>query len=294
MTTPIRALSLAVLAALSGCLFSEQRETVLDAPLGLRPAAADLRGAPPEAFVVLAPTTTVDVPFTTGLVPSVARDASRSVVSIFTRVETAARLRLIPLPFMPGIKVRLPGEALGSGFFVHPSGLILTNEHVVADATEIWALTSEGAELELRVLALDPTYDLALLEVLESPGDFPALPLGNSSEIGIGEPVIAIGNPLGLGHSVSQGIISQTDRDLSAWIADPLARRPRYLQTDTAINPGSSGGPLVTLSGAWIGVNTAVIEGAQGLGFSVPSAQAVEFVQAVSEGGWPSDTGTPR
>lgn len=284
----MRLFTAALLLALPGCLSVDEREVVLDAPLELFAEVAPLRGATLDRYVVAAPETTVDVPLTTGLAPRVAQKATRAVVSIYTKSSTAARIRLIPLPFMPGIRLRLPGQALGSGFFVHPSGLVLSNDHVVADATEIWAHTSDGQTFPLRVLALDPTYDLALLQVAGVKGTFPFLPMGDSNEVGVGEPVLAIGNPLGLGHSVSQGIVSQTGRDLSPWIEDPGARRPHYLQTDAAINSGSSGGPLITLSGAWIGVNTAGIERAQGLGFSVPSAQAAEFMRAVSAGGWPA------
>lgn len=294
MDTHLRAPMFALLTLLPACLVAEQRPIVLDAPLELSSGASKLRGAPLERFFVAAERTTLDVPMTSGLLPRVAAQASRAVVSIYTRNRTAARLRLIPLPFMPGIRLKLPGDALGSAFFVHSSGLLISNDHVVADATEIWALSSDGRELELRVLARDPTFDLALLEVVGARGEFPVLPIGNSNEVRIGEPLLAIGNPLGLGHSVSMGILSQTDRDLTAWIEDADARRPRYLQTDTAINPGSSGGPLITLSGAWIGVNTAVIEGAQGLGFSVPSAQALEFARAVSRGRWPAKPGASK
>ena len=284
-------LCLVVLLALTACLTPERRAMVLDAPLELRPAADALRGVALESLVVRASRTAADLPLTTGLVRAVAREASRSVVSIYTRTQTPARLRLIPFAFMPGFRVTLPGEALGSGFFVHPSGLILSNQHVVEDATEVWALTAADEELRLRVLALDPTFDLALLQVIGPARSFPALPMGDSGEVTLGETVLAIGNPLGLGHTVTMGIVSQTDRDLARRAEDQDLRRPRFLQTDSAINPGSSGGPLLTLTGAWIGVNTAQASGAQGIGFSVPSAQALEFLRAVSSGGWP---GQPR
>lgn len=286
-TRSLLALLLPLIGVASACLSIEQREVVLDAPLKLRASGARLADAPPERYLVRAERTTADAPLTTRLVPDVAREASRAVVSVYTRGRTPARLRLIPFRFMPGFKISLPGEALGSGFFIHPSGLLLSNEHVVADAEEIWALTADGEQLKLEVLALDPTFDLALLAVVAPQRIYPALPLGDSSEVSIGEMVLAIGNPLGLGHTVTQGIVSQTGRDLSAWAEEDHLRRPMYFQTDTAINPGSSGGPLVTLTGACIGVNTAVAPGAQGIGFSVPSSQAIEFLAAVAAGRWP-------
>jgi S1-C subfamily serine protease len=282
----IRFLS-SMLLVLPACLSVEQREVVLDAPLQLRAAAARLADAPADRYVMRAERTVADAPLTTRLVPDVAQEASRAVVSIYTRGRTPARLRLIPFRFMPGFKISLPGEALGSGFFIHPTGLLLSNEHVVAGAEEIWALTADGEQLKLEVLALDPTFDLALLAVVAPQRPFPALPMGDSSEVSIGEMVLAIGNPLGLGHTVTQGIVSQTGRDLSDWAEEDDLRRPMYFQTDTAINPGSSGGPLVTLTGACIGVNTAVAPGAQGIGFSVPSSQAIEFLEAVAAGRWP-------
>ena len=135
---------------------------------------------------------------------------------IFAKTKTPVRVRLIPLP-IPGLgfRVRLPGIGLGSGFFIHPSGILLTNNHVIRHAEEIRALTNEGDELRLRVLARDPAFDLALLRVVDTQKKFTALPRGNSEEIAEGDMSIAVGNPLGLGHTVTFGIISQTGRNLS-------------------------------------------------------------------------------
>jgi serine protease Do len=101
--------------------------------------------------------------------------------------------------------------------------------------------------------------------------------------VGVGDLVIAVGNPLGLGHTVTSGIISQTGRNLSG-VLDEEARQIRFIQTDTAINPGSSGGPLITLTCAWVGVNTAGATEAQGIGFAVPSSQVREFLDQVRAG----------
>ena len=113
--------------------------------------------------------------------------------------------------------------------------------------------------------------------------DFKVLPLGDSDTIDAGDMVIAVGNPLGLGHTVTSGIISQTYRNISG---DPgeNSRHVDFIQTDTAINPGSSGGPLITLNGACVGVNTAMIAVAQGIGFAVPSNHVVEFIDNVRAG----------
>ena len=107
--------------------------------------------------------------------------------------------------------------------------------------------------------------------------------MGDSESIGVGEFTIAVGNPLGLGHTVTFGIVSQTGRNLSG-IEEGVGRTVHFIQMDTAINPGSSGGPLITLTGSWIGVNTAAAIGAQNIGFAVPSKLALEFIDEVLAG----------
>jgi S1-C subfamily serine protease len=144
-------------------------------------------------------------------------------------------------------------------------------------------LTRDGASYNVIVMARDPVFDLALLKIQGSNRELPVLPMGDSEAVGVGDMVIAVGNPLGLGHTVTSGIISQTNRDLSG-VSDKDARRIKYIQTDTAINPGSSGGPLITLAGAWIGVNTAGAVDAQGIGFAVPSSQVREFLDEIRAG----------
>jgi serine protease Do len=160
----------------------------------------------------------------------------------------------------------------------------LTNNHVILHAENIRILTSKGADYGVIVVARDPAHDLALLKV-QSPGnrEFSVLPLGDSDAVEPGDAVIAVGNPLGLGHTVTAGIISQTFRDLTA---DQTAEGPHVelIQTDTAINPGSSGGPLITMTGAVVGVNTAGILQAQNIGFAVPSGQVLEFLDQIRAG----------
>ena len=173
---------------------------------------------------------------------------------------------------------------LGSGFFIHSSGYLLTNNHVVANAESIRVLTRDGADYEVGVVARDPLYDLALCKVRGTGHDFPVIPMGDSTQIGPGDIVIAVGNPLGLGHTVTAGIVSATERNLSGVEPEEDLRHVEFIQTDTAINPGSSGGPLVTLSGAWIGVNSAGVLQAQNIGFAVPSAQGLEFLEDILAG----------
>jgi len=173
----------------------------------------------------------------------------------------------------------------GSGFIISPDGYVLTNNHVVEDSDSVEITLESGRTLLAEVVGADPSIDLALLKVDPLGATLPALPLGDSDELRVGEWVIAIGNPLGLGHTVTLGIISQTNRTLSALTEETVqGREIAFLQTDTAINPGSSGGPLLTLTGAWIGVNTAGVLQAQGLSFAVPSAQVREFIDNVLAG----------
>ncbi len=252
-----------------------------DEPIQLYAAAAALNGKQSESLVVTGGEASADVVLTTALLRKLAQECKQSVVSIYVETSTPHKVRLLPL--LPSFTMDLPGEGLGSGFFIHSSGYIVTNEHVIRGASQILGMTKAGEALELIVVAQDPVYDLALLKTTVIGGKFKALPMGDSEATGVGEAVIAVGNPLGLGHTVTFGIVSQTDRNLTAARASG-GRRVDYIQTDAAINPGSSGGPLITMSGQWIGVNTAGITTAQGLSFAVPSFQVHQFLKAVLEG----------
>jgi S1-C subfamily serine protease len=268
----------------TGCVSPERSGSQADARTILYPAAEDLRSVALRDVVVVKDGAITDRPLTTNLVRKVADEARDAVVSIYVKSNTPYRLHILPFNPLGGIPVTLPGFGLGSGFFIHPSGYIMTNDHVVKDAAQIKILTSSGKDYDVVVVAREPAYDLALLKVTNSPRqDFKVLPLGDSDTIDAGDMVIAVGNPLGLGHTVTSGIISQTYRDLSDE-ADEDGRRVDLIQTDTAINPGSSGGPLITLDGSCVGVNTAIIAVAQGIGFAVPSNQVLEFIDNVREG----------
>ncbi|MBU4567801.1 MAG: trypsin-like peptidase domain-containing protein, partial [Alphaproteobacteria bacterium] len=157
--------------------------------------------------------------------------------------------------------------SLGSGFVISADGYIVTNNHVIEKADTITVTFSNGREMQAKLIGRDRDSDLAVLKVTsKTPLAF--VPLADSDKAEVGEWVIAIGNPLGFGGSVSAGIISATGRDLNS------GRSDNYIQTDAAINQGNSGGPLFNLSGQVVGVNTAIISqsgGSIGLGFSVPS-----------------------
>jgi serine protease Do len=161
----------------------------------------------------------------------------------------------------------------GSGFVFDAQGLIMTNAHVVDKADRVTVLLKDGRQFKGKVLGEDPLTDIAVIKIEAS--NLPTVKLGDSKALQPGEWAIAIGNPLGLDNTVTVGIISATGRSGSdIGISD---RRVRFIQTDAAINPGNSGGPLLNAAGQVIGVNTAIIQGAQGLGFSIPidSAQMI-------------------
>lgn len=256
-----------------------------NAPVFLRSPAREIVGRDLEDVVILAERTEVTIPVDSGTIRRVAERAMPAVVSIYTETTSPYRVNLLPLP-LPGTSFRLPltGEALGSAFFTHPSGYLVSNNHVIENARSIKAKAADGADYSLVVVARDPALDLALLRVEQRRGPFPYIPLGYSDEIGAGDLVVAIGNSLGLDHTVTQGIISQTGRHVAQLERGDGRRHIAFLQTSTAINQGSSGGPLLTLSGAAIGVNAAAIVGAQGIAFTIPSAQVLQFVRTVLAG----------
>jgi putative serine protease PepD len=157
----------------------------------------------------------------------------------------------------------------GSGFVIDADGLIVTNRHVVAGASAITVQFSTGEERTARVVGSDSTNDIALLQVESMPSDIPAVTLGDSDAIAVGETAIAIGSPFGLEQTVTQGIISAINRD---WAGSSSALSG-LIQTDAPINPGNSGGPLLNGDGEVIGINTLIespVEGNVGIGFAVP------------------------
>lgn len=158
----------------------------------------------------------------------------------------------------------------GSGFILNANGTIVTNAHVVEGADVVTVTLKDGRELRGDVLGEDPLTDVAVIKVDAT--NLPTVPIGNSDVLRPGEWAIAIGNPLGLDNTVTAGIISATGRS-SAQIKVP-DKRVAFIQTDAAINPGNSGGPLLNERGEVIGVNTAIIGNAQGLGFAIPINQA--------------------
>lgn len=161
---------------------------------------------------------------------------------------------------------RIPQKGAGSGFIVDKEGYILTNEHVIHGAEEIKITLSDGREFTGKVIGSDITSDMAIVKIAAN--NLPVVELGDSDELRVGEIVIAIGNPYGLEKTVTMGVVSAKGRNISAGTEDHEYRN--LIQTDTAINPGNSGGPLLNTKGEVIGINTAIIPYAQGIGFAIP------------------------
>ncbi|PWJ18210.1 serine protease Do [Jannaschia seohaensis] len=175
---------------------------------------------------------------------------------------------------------RRRGSALGSGFVISEDGYIVTNNHVIENADEIMIEFFSGEELEAELVGTDPNTDIALLKV-ESDGPLPFVPFGDSEAMRVGDWVMAMGNPLGQGFSVSAGIVSSLGRELQGAYDD-------YIQTDAAINRGNSGGPLFNLDGEVIGVNTAILSptgGSIGIGFAMSSNVVTNVVDQLQKYG---------
>lgn len=190
------------------------------------------------------------------------------------------------LPKTDDGKIRVGG---GSGFIVDSSGIVLTNKHVVIDKdAEYTVITPDEEKYQARVVARDPINDVAILKVAPPAGGLPTLELGDSNKIILGQSVVAIGNALGeFKNTVSVGIVSGLSRLITA-VTDMKGNMERLrglIQTDAAINPGNSGGPLVNLKGEVIGINSAVIFGAQNIGFAIPINKAKEDLEDIKKYG---------
>jgi len=160
----------------------------------------------------------------------------------------------------------IPQKGTGSGFIINQEGYVLTNEHVVRKADKIKVTLSDGRELDGEVIGSDVTSDMAIVKIKAD--HLPTVTLGNSDKLRVGEIVIAIGNPYGLQQTVTMGVVSAKGRSIPTGIEGHIYRN--FIQTDTAINPGNSGGPLLNIKGEVVGINTAIIPYAQGIGFAIP------------------------
>jgi len=241
--------------------------------------------------------------------PDTVADAAERVMDAVVNISTSQNVapsRSVPAPLPPGspgedlfedfFKNNRPegdqdrGEAerrarrvssLGSGFVIDPSGLIVTNNHVIADADEIFANFNDGSKLKAELIGRDTKTDLALLRV-KPDKPLTAVKFGDSDKLRVGDWVMAIGNPFGLGGTLTVGVVSARNRDINSGPYD------NFIQTDAAINRGNSGGPLFNMDGDVIGINTAIISpsgGSIGIGFAVPAATAQPVIAQLEKFG---------
>jgi len=242
--------------------------------MGAAPARAGRSGAPPEALA--------------------SADRRSPVVQVVERVSPAvvniSTEQKIENPFHrggmdsffwnlfegggPGASAQEQGSeyvanSLGSGVVIDPRGYILTNEHVLWKASRVHAVLADRRKFDAEIIGVDPRSDLAVLKI-EADGNLPAATLGTSSDLLIGETVIAIGNPYGLSNTVTTGVVSALKRSIKA--GDRVYSD--FIQTDASINPGNSGGALLTIEGELIGINTAILGEGQGIGFAIPVDRA--------------------
>ncbi len=212
-----------------------------------------------------------------------------SVVNISTTTIITSQANPLPFQFPPGspLEDMFKGEpqerktsALGSGFIIDEKGLVITNNHVIQGAEDVYVRVNGGKEYEAKILGSDPGMDLAVLQI-QSDEKFVPVQFGDSDKARIGDWVIAIGNPFGLGGTVTSGIISARNRSIG------LSRYEDYIQTDASINQGNSGGPLFNMDGDVIGINTAILgqSGSIGIGFSIPSNSAKKVIKQLIEFG---------
>jgi Do/DeqQ family serine protease len=218
----------------------------------------------------------------------VVKKVTPAVVNVYaSRVETAQRNPLFDDPifrrfFGGGDDDSRVSKALGSGVIVDPSGLVVTNYHVIEGMTQVKVALSDRREFEAQIVLRDPRTDLAVLR-LQGGGDFPVLELGDSDALEVGDFVIAVGDPFGVGQTVTQGIVSALART-QVGISD----YGFFIQTDAAINPGNSGGALVDLDGRLVGINSAIYSrsgGSIGIGFAIPVNMVKGVVAAALHGG---------
>lgn len=227
------------------------------------------------AILAIAATASLAVPLPSrrSEIVEVVEKVAPAVVNIAAE-QTVRRGRTLFDEFFFGFDPR-PAKSLGSGVIIDPKGIILTNDHVISGASKIIATTKGGRELECEVIGSDADNDLAVLRARNPGAPLSPIRMGTSSDLMIGETVVAIGNPFGLSNTVTAGVLSALGRSV------PGENRRVYndfIQIDAPINPGNSGGPVVNIQGEMIGVATAIIGGAQGIGFAIPVDRAKRIV----------------
>jgi serine protease Do len=271
----VQSRALLVVGALSATLACGHKASVSIATDG----GVDLPpGATPVSSATLPPAITAAAPPPSGVAvhgepvsfAPIAQGADPSVVTISTEGEEVE-----VSPFTHRSRPRQT-QGLGTGFVADKGGIILTNNHVVENASAIMVKLSDDREFPAKVVGTDPPTDIAVVRI--DAKDLRPLPLGDSDAIDVGDWVVAIGNPFGLSHTVSAGIVSAKGRTREDVPLDPSGYYD-FIQTDASINPGNSGGPLLNLSGQVVGINSAIRGGgAQGIGFAIPINMARQLL----------------
>jgi serine protease Do len=215
-------------------------------------------------------------------IADVAERVLPSVVTVSTKVVQRQQLPMFPF-FGGGGPSEREGQGIGSGVIVSADGYVLTNNHVVAEAKEIKVTVSDKREFDATVVGTDPKSDLAVIKIKGSPSGLRPAEFGDSSKLRLGDVVLAIGNPLGVGQTVTMGIVSAKGRaDLG------ITAYEDFIQTDAAINPGNSGGALIDTEGKLVGINTAILSrtgGYQGIGLAIPSSMAQPIMETLKQSG---------
>jgi Do/DeqQ family serine protease len=249
---------------------------------------------PPQAFAETAQIPTSDGEIKLTFAPIVKRTAP-SVVNIYTRrVVKQRRPSLFNDPFFQRFfgddfnqRFGMPREriqnSLGSGVIVRDDGIVITNNHVIQNSDEIKVALSDRREFDAEIVGADERTDLAVLKIRNAPNDLPALTIGDADALEVGDLVLAIGNPFGVGQTVTSGIVSAVARS-NVGITDFRS----FIQTDAAINPGNSGGALVTLDGSLVGINTAIYSqdgSSVGIGFAIPTPMVRVVLNSILQEG---------
>ena len=233
-------------------------------------------------------------PVGTNLIVEIAKKQNPAVVFVTSKIKFQPAKGNAPGPFgqfAPPFKGRpftpppQPGNGTGTGFIIDREGHILTNNHVVENADIIKVTLQNEKEYEARLIGSDPKTDVALIKIVKENGEhtsFPFISMGNSEKVEVGEWVVAIGNPFGLSHTVTTGVVSAKGRNIGTGPYD------EFIQTDASINPGNSGGPLLNMKGEVIGINTAIFSGSGGnvgIGFALPINMAKAILGDLKEKG---------
>ena len=296
------ALAATLLLATARCTPGQARSDVTPAPAPQAPPPAVATASPPaktpDVPVPLPPVALADVPAPGEMRDSVAPlvdQVKSSVVTILSTKIIQRVLREDPWSAMLREQFGLGGpqttqertQSLGSGFILDTSGVILTNNHVVAGADQVVVKLSDDRQVAAHVVGSDPATDVAVVQIDQAPPNLRPVTLGDSERVRVGDYVLAIGNPLGLGQTVTMGIVSAKNRAIGEKLGDLDPRYQDFIQTDAAINQGNSGGPLFNFKGQVVGINSAIINPgvAMNVGFAIPINLARQIADQIRQTG---------